>query len=209
MEENNYGYFSLASVALTPDGQRLAYRCGDALCLIDTDGQDFVRVDLGASPRAPTPTPMPNTGSPGPVPTAPPAQKPPAGPVPQRPAFARLALAWNAKGDRLAAIASAYQEGSMPMLRIVNRSGHILHSIAVGPDGLTRSPQWTPDGRWIFLNTLPWAGRRILAVEVEAGQVFDLSQPRWDTFFSLAPDGRRLLLWNSRGGFWTVSVGAN
>ena len=74
------------------------------------------------------------------------------------------------------------------------------------PNSASLEPQWTPDGRFIVLTVKAAGGRRIVAVDVEQGQVFDLSRPRWDSFASLAPDGRRLLLWNGRGGFWTVPL---
>lgn len=192
--------------ALAPDARRLAYRCGDALCLADVDGGAFVRVDLGTPPRPRTPTPGPKLGVPGPVPTPLPYQPPPVAPASTRPAFARLELAWSLGGDRLAAVASNHGQKDQPTLFLVDRDGQLLRQTVVGPNGLTRGPQWTPDGRWIFLNAFPEAGRRIVAIEAASGQAFDLSQPGWDTFFTLAPDGRRLLLWNGRGGFWAVDV---
>lgn len=204
LPELGENYRSDASLAVSADG-RLAYRCGDALCLTDADG-GAIRVDLGAPPRQPTPTPRPPSLTPEPKATIYPPIPPPQGPVPQRPAFAQLALAWSPTGDRLAAVASDYTEGAMPTLWVVDREGSVLRRILVGPNGFTRMPQWTPDGQWIFLNTFPEAGRRIVAVEMSTSRVYDLSQPRWDAFFSLAPDGRRLLLWNGRGGFWTVPL---
>ncbi len=43
-------------------------------------------------------------------------------------------------------------------------------------------------------------------MDVATGEVLDLSQPRRDAWFSLAPDGKRLLLTNGRGGFWTSEI---
>ncbi len=61
------------------------------------------------------------------------------------------------------------------------------------------------------MRTVPLAmsyqnGRRIITVDVATGEVLDLSQPRRDAWFSLAPDGKRLLLTNGRGGFWTSEI---
>ncbi|MDP2744038.1 MAG: hypothetical protein Q8P00_03095 [Dehalococcoidia bacterium] len=215
--------------AASVDGRRFAYRCADRLCLVDPDRQEVTSVEL-AAPRqvrepapagngpglSPVPTPPPpatvaSGAGPGPVPTAPPAERPPAGPLPQRPGFARLALAWSPDGSRLAAVASDfnYNNAAMPTLSVVDSGGRLLRRAVIGPNGLTGQPQWTPDGRWIFLNTFPQGGRRIFAIEAASGSILDLSQSRWDTFFSLAPDGRRLLLWNGRGGFWTVDLSFN
>ena len=44
----------------------------------------------------------------------------------------------------------------------------------------------------------PLQGYQIESVSYGAGD--------WDTFFRLSPDGNRLLLWNGRGGFWTVPL---
>ena len=43
-------------------------------------------------------------------------------------------------------------------------------------------------------------------VDVSTGQALDLSRPRWDAWFALAQDGRRLLLSSGRGGFWVSEV---
>jgi Tol biopolymer transport system component len=126
--------------------------------------------------------------------------------MPRQPAFARLAVAWSPAGDRLAAVASDHGQGATQSLWVFDRGGTVLLRAAVGPNGLARAPRWTPDGRWLFLTTFPEGGRRIVAVEAATGRVLDLSQPRWDAFASLAPDGRRLLLWNGRGGFWEVTL---
>ena len=123
-----------------------------------------------------------------------------------RPRFARLQIAWSPAGDRLAIVASDYGDISLPVLRVFDRSGNSLLETPIGPNGHARVPQWTPDGRWLFLNTFPEGGRRLVLVRVDDGRVLDLSQPRWDTFAGLSPDGQRLLLWNGRGGFWTTDL---
>jgi hypothetical protein len=110
-------------------------------------------------------------------------------------------LAWSPDGERLAAGAGSAR------LWIVDRDGRVEHALAIGPpSGEALAPQWTPDGRFVFVTTFPAGGRRIVAVDVEQGQVFDLSRPRWDASASLAPDGEHLLLWNGRGGPWLVPL---
>ena len=201
--------------AVSPDGGRIAYRSGDALMLMDANGSNRVRVDIATLPAAPTPAPRTSPGVLGPAATFTPAVPRPAalpasaaptvGAMPQQSSFGNVALEWSPDGKLLAAVASHYYR-MMPSLLLVDHDGRLMRSVTIGPNGWTREPQWTSDGRWLFVNTFPEAGRRIVAVEVSSGKVFDLSQPRWDTLFSLAPSGKELLLWNGRGGFWTVPV---
>jgi len=48
--------------------------------------------------------------------------------------------------------------------------------------------------------------RRILVHAADRGQVFDLTPPRWDPWFSLSPDGAKLLLTNGRGSYWLAPL---
>jgi hypothetical protein len=60
-----------------------------------------------------------------------------------------------------------------------------------------------------------WRARLIVAV-VALGvvaphimlsrQARDLSQPHWDAWFALMPDGKSILLSNGRGGLWRADV---
>lgn len=116
----------------------------------------------------------------------------------------RLGLAWNHDGTQLATTSGEPCSDRWPELRIISRDGQVQRQLFVGPNGMTREPQWTPDGRFVVLNAFPLLGRRIVAVDVASAEVSDLTPPRWDAFASLAPDGMHLLLWNGRGGFWTA-----
>ena len=118
----------------------------------------------------------------------------------------RLGLAWNRDGTQLAAISGEPCSDRWPGLRLIGRDGQVQRQLFVGSNGMTREPQWTPDGRFVMLNTFPRLGRRIVVVDVASAEVSDLTQPRWDAFATLAPDGGRLLLWNGRGGFWTADL---
>jgi Tol biopolymer transport system component len=130
----------------------------------------------------------------------------PSGPTPSQAEFADLRLAWSPRGDRLAAVASDRGAAAEPTLWLVDRDGRVERRVTLGPNGLTDAPEWTPDGQWLIVNTFPAGGRRVVAVEVAGGRVVDLSQPRWDAFAALAPDGRNVLLWNGRGGFWLAPL---
>jgi len=206
------------ALALPPDGGRLAYGCGGDVCLADPDGGDPARVALGF-PAPPTTAPgagaapggsaLPPTVAPvlpsSPVPTAPSAT---AIAAPRRPRpLASLALAWSPDGARLAIATGVYPGGDRgPELWIVDRVGHILRRLSLGPDGATGAPAWTPDGGALVLTTFPRNGRRIVAIDAIRGRVTDLSRPRWDAFAALAPDGERLLLWNGAGHFWLAPL---
>ena len=113
-------------------------------------------------------------------------------------------IAWSMDGSRLAAV--AWEGHDDVVLTIARRDGQIERRVTIAPKGEASAPRWTPDGQWLFVQTSPFCGRRILTVNVTTGVVLDLSQPRWDAWFDLAPDGERLLLTNGRGGFWTAAI---
>jgi Tol biopolymer transport system component len=93
-----------------------------------------------------------------------------------------------------------------PRLAVLDRAGSVLADLPVGPNGQVGKPQWTPDGRFVFLPAAPDGVRRILAAEPTSGRVFDLSAPHWDAIFALSPDGTRLVLTNGRGSYWLAPV---
>jgi PKD domain len=172
-------YVSSKPIRPSPDGARIAYACGENLCLIDRDGTNWARV----------------------------TSVPDANPL----SFGDRAIAWSADGERVALVWGDrnYSDAQTAATRlfIVTRVGTVEREIAIAPEGFPVGvPQWTPEGKRIFVQTYPFGGRRILTVDVTSGEVLDLSQPRWDAWFALAPDGNRLLLANGRGGFWTSAV---
>jgi hypothetical protein len=189
------------ALAVSPDTQRVAYRCGGNVCVADVTGANIARVDLGYPipqqilRRAPAAS--------GLAPTAPTLSSSPA-------QIASIELAWSPDGSRLAVVAGAAPQGHSrerpPELWLVGRDGQTQRSIVLGPDGPTRAPQWTTEGRFIIVNTFPIGGRRIIAVDSNSSDAWDLSEPRWDTFAMLMPDGKQLLLWNGRGGFWKAEL---
>ena len=187
---------SPAPLAISPDGRQAAYRCGSDLCVADVTGRNLTRVALGYEP--PSQPAGPQAGAtPGPQPTALPAELSP-------PYLWSLSLAWSPDGQRLVAASAATDERGRPELRIITRAGQVELRRQLGPDGPLGDPQWTPDNRFVVLNAYPAGGRRIVAIEIATGKAYDLSKPGWDAFASLVPDGRTLLLWNGRGGFWTA-----
>jgi Tol biopolymer transport system component len=118
-------------------------------------------------------------------------------------------MAWSPDSAQLAVItAGTYGnsiEGDQPVkLILAVKSGEIKRVVSIAPNGWADAPQWTPDARRVFVQTYPYSGRRILTTDISTGETLDLSQPRWDAWFALSPDGRQLLLNNGRGGFWTV-----
>ncbi len=162
--------------SVSPDGQRIVYRCRLDLCIADISGSNTIHLMLDD-----------------------PASRE------SRQYAVPIHLAWSEDSAQVALTrAGAYGRG--PELWIVARAGDVQRQVAIGPGGSTDVPQWTPDGRFLFLTMFPFGGRRIVAVETTTGQVTDLSQPRWDAFASLTPDGTRLMLWNGRGSFWTVPI---
>jgi Tol biopolymer transport system component len=185
-------------IVVSPDAQRIAYRCGSDLCLSDVSGSNAISFPLKYAPPA-TPETPPATTSPGPLPTASSQQGTPA-------QLDSLEVAWSSDGAYLAVAAGSYERGPEterpPELWVVDRSGHVVQKLMVGPNGTTQVPQWTPDNRFMILNTFPSAGRRIALIRVADGNVYDLSEAHWDAFASLSPNGQHLLLWNGRGGFW-------
>jgi hypothetical protein len=196
---------------LSPDGLRAAYLCDDGLCLADRDGTRRAHIPLGYISVEPISQPVepitqPAATTPGPMPTALPAELTTLDP----PHLDGFGLAWSPDGQALAVVTSSYPQGALgeypAKLWLIARSGQIERVIAIAPNWLAFLPQWTADGRFVLVNTFPNGGRRIIAVEAASGMALDLSQPRWDAFASLAPDGRRLLLWNGRGGFWMAPL---
>lgn len=114
------------------------------------------------------------------------------------PGETRLALAYDGQGGQT--------DDQPTRLVIVSADGALVQQVDVAPHGKVGPPLWTPDGRHILIQTFPFDGRRIVAVDAASGQALDLSQYRWDTYFDLLPGGDGLLLGNGRGGFWTVAL---
>jgi hypothetical protein len=118
-------------------------------------------------------------------------------------------VAWSPDGTQLAVIDRDPNNLRGVRLKVLTLDGTETVNVEIAPRDVTDSPQWTPDGQVIFVQTFPQDGRRIIAVDVPTGRVLDLSQPRWDAYFTLLPDGRSLLLNNGRGDFWRVTVNFN
>lgn len=152
-----------------PDGKRVAYTCGAALCLMDVDGRNHLRAATDERP---------------------------------------VSLAWRDDGRQLAAVFWDYPGGDGRALRllVLDRDGALISDLEVAPGGLAGAPQWLPGGEALLLPVFPQDGRRMILAEPQSGAVTDLSQPRWDAFFALHPDGDRVVLSNGRGGFWMASL---
>jgi Tol biopolymer transport system component len=153
-------------LAVSPDASRVAFACGDNLCLMNLDGSNRRVI----------------------------------------PASGIRAITWDRTGARLAATSlDANNLGPVRML-IVSRDGEVQHTAEVAPRDATDPPQWTPEGRTVFVQTYPMNGRRILTVDADTSHVLDLSREHWDAYFALSPDGKNVLLNNGRGGFWLAPV---
>ncbi|MCU0491152.1 MAG: hypothetical protein MUD01_06175 [Chloroflexaceae bacterium] len=166
-------------LAVSPDETRVAYRCAGDLCLASLDGRMVARVTTPYEKGSQ----QDDTVS-----------------------LRSFGLAWSADSQQLAFTTAAYNARRWPELRLVSRDGQLERDLDIGPDGALDPPQWTPDGRMLLFTAYPGHGRRIVAVEVASGRVFDLSQPGWDAFARMSPDGSQLLLWNGRGGLWLVPL---
>lgn len=115
-------------------------------------------------------------------------------------------MAWSPDGTRLA-IVNRDPNGLRPVrLLAVSAAGKLGLSLDIAPDGAADPPLWLPDGSGLLVQTYPLRGRRILAVDLATGSVFDLSREHWDAYFALAPDGRSVILNNGRGDFWEASL---
>ncbi len=121
------------------------------------------------------------------------------------------ALAWNPGGTHLAAVAWDSSQGwpRSATLTLLTRDGMVLRQVPLTSDGPVDLPQWLPDGRHLLVQAYPYSGRRIVLVDTDSGQALDLTQPRWDSWFALAPDGKSVLLTNGRGGFWRSDLLVN
>lgn len=115
-------------------------------------------------------------------------------------------ITWSPDGARLA-IVDRDPNGLRPVrLLAVSAAGKPEFSLDIAPDGAADPPQWLPDGSGLLIQTYPLRGRRILAVDLSARAVFDLSREHWDAYFALAPDGRSVILNNGRGDFWIADL---
>ena len=148
------------------DSQRVAYACGNAVCLVDVDSTNPSQVKGNLADE----------------------------------------MAWSPDGAQLAVIDRDPNNLSAVRLIVLSRAGEKRWEAPIAPRDVTDPPQWTPDGNAIFIQTFPQEGRRIIAANLATREVLDLSREHWDTYFTLAPDGRTLLLNNGRGDFWEVEV---
>lgn len=115
-------------------------------------------------------------------------------------------LAWSRDGSMLAVIDRDPNNLRPVRLVILANDGAERLARDIAPGEATDSPQWTPDGGAVFVQTFPQDGRRIIALDLASGQVLDLSQEHWDAYFALSPDGQTLLLNNGRGDWWAADV---
>jgi hypothetical protein len=163
------------AVAPTPGGSAVAYACGSGVCIQDRDGSNRVYVPPGV----------------------------------ERPESVS-ALVWNAAGSLLAATwrSTAYEAPAPPtVVAVLERDGTPVSETAIlpgaTPGGEIGKPQWVSGKDWLLLQAATqFSGRRIIAVDAERGAAYDLTQPLWDAWGWVTPDGDRVLLYNGRGNFW-------
>ena len=108
---------------------------------------------------------------------------------------------WSPDGSRLAVVGSG--------VALLGRDGALLQRPALpgaNPELAYDAPQWTGDGRYVFLPVGAYGGRRIFMAGAQSGQAWDATPPRWDPLFAVLPAGRGLLVTNGRGGFWTSAL---
>lgn len=113
-------------------------------------------------------------------------------------------LTWRSDSSGFVAVEVDWQTPSS--LQFVSAAGEIGPRVTITPEGPADAPQWVAGTDWLLVQTYPYNGRRILAVNSATGQLLDLSQPRWDAWFALHPDGQKVLLGNGRGGFWVSEL---
>ncbi len=115
-------------------------------------------------------------------------------------------IAWSPASDQVAVVTRDPNNLRPVELSVVDLAGEPALTVSIAPRDATEAPQWLPDGQAILVQTYPQDGRRIIAVDLLTGQVWDLSREHWDAYFSLSPDGARVLLNNGRGDFWEAPV---
>jgi hypothetical protein len=113
-------------------------------------------------------------------------------------------LTWRSDSSGFVAVEVGWQTPSS--LQFVSARGEIGPRVMVTPEGPADAPQWVAGTDWLLAQTYPYGGRRIIAVNSVSGQLHDLSQPRWDAWFALRPDGQKVLLSNARGSFWVSEL---
>ncbi len=116
-----------------------------------------------------------------------------------------MKMAWRTDGQQLAIIQWGYNQ-TPAALTLLERNGDILWQTQLADEGQAGTPQWLPDGSRLFVQMFPQDGRRILTINAATGEALDLSQPRWDAYFALFPDGESMLLGNGRGGLWHSQI---
>lgn len=120
-------------------------------------------------------------------------------------------VAWTPNGKK-AAVTNTPAQGQYGFrvepveLLVLGQQGATIHRLTIAPNGVAGTPQWTPDGRFVLVQTQPYGGRRIVAVDTETGKAWDLSRPHWDAWFAMMPDGKSVLMANGRGGLWRADL---
>lgn len=120
-------------------------------------------------------------------------------------------VAWSQDGSKLALVSWLGHEWypnqeTNAALMVFDHKGQPLQEVKLADYGKASTPYWLPNGEHILVQTLPYAGRRIVVVEVDSGKAWDLSRPRWDAWFGVEQSGKYLVLSTGRGGFWRVEL---
>jgi hypothetical protein len=168
------------------DGRTIAYWCGTSLCLLNKGDTAPVVTRVEMSYAESVPSSDAGTG------------------------YEYPDIAWSGDDTKLVVVTrellSQWWQAERSALVMLTRVGQVLHTTALAPNGIVHTPEWTADGRGLFVQTTPFDGRRIVYVEAGSGRAWDLSGPRWDAWFTLSPESDYLILTNGRGGFWRSSV---
>lgn len=183
-------------LAAAPDGQQFVYRCGTALCLTDVSNGTNVQLALETfSPVAHVQIPSP-------------ASNPSIINLAER--YAGIFVSWSHDEKQIAIVSGGTHRNAdsdlPPIVWVVDKAGRINRTLPFDTNEVIYAPQWTPDDRFLVGPSTSYGGHRIVGIEMANGQVWDLTQPKWDAVSSLSPDGKQVLLWNGRGGFWTADL---
>src|SRR5260370_37273838 len=85
--------------------------------------------------------------------------------LPQPAGLEPAEMAWSADGSLLAVIDRSSNPGPPVKLAVVTAGGQVNFTSDIAPGDVSEAPQWTPDDKTVLVQTYPYQGRRIIALD--------------------------------------------